>query len=198
MLILDKHYNHCNLLAIDPGLNNIGLCAYELYLNPFKLNRIHATTIKEDRVIDDVTYDSETALERDYKRARMVNAVMRHVLAVNPAIVVCESPFFDRSKPGSFAILTEVILEIRQGVYRFNDRIRFSFLAPQAVKKTLGVAGIKGKDIVREAMEKQTHLLNVLDQEIDDIDDHSIDAMAVGYTFMLQNFETGETLCPIM
>ncbi len=198
MLKADTHYQHCNLLAIDPGLNNIGLATYELSLVPFKINRIHASTLKEDRVIDDIVYDNETALERDYKRSRMVAAVMKHVVEVNPDIIICESPFFDRNKPGSFAILTEVILEIRQEISRFNDRIRFSFLAPQLVKKTLGVAGIKGKEIVRDAMEKQTHLLSALDQSIDDIDEHSIDAMTVGYTFILQNFDTGDALCPII
>lgn len=192
MFPYSENYHSFRLVSIDPGLNNIGIADFSIDTQPFAITRIHAETLKEQRVVDDVYYDEELAEERHYKRERMINALMKHIREANPSIVVCESPFFDRTKPSSFAVLVEVLLDIQQAIRRYDDRIRFCVFAPQLVKKTLDVAGIKGKEIVKEAMGKQTHLLNVLVDDFEGLDEHSIDAMAVGYTYITRNYQKKE------
>jgi Holliday junction resolvasome RuvABC endonuclease subunit len=194
MLVIDDKYKHFRLVSIDPGLNNIGVAVFDIELDKdgFKMRRISAQTLKEGNVVDDICYDSEIDEERSYKRARMVSALMKVIRTADPSMVICESPFFDRTKPSSFAVLVEVMMAIQDSVHMYNSRIRFSIFAPQLVKKTLGVAGIKGKEIVREAMEKQTALLNVLVEELASLDEHAIDAMAIGYTFLLKYFKEQE------
>ena len=177
------------LIAIDPGLNNIGIAVYTLQLTPFRILSIDAQTIKEDRVCEDSYYSEEGAMDRYSKRKRMVSALMKVIQAHPPAYFISESPFFDRRKPSSFAVLTEVLVDIQDSVRELDDRIHMSFVSPQSAKKSLGVAGIKGKEIVREALSKQAELLAVLHPGMDDLDEHAIDSVVVGYSFIETYFE---------
>lgn len=177
------------LIAIDPGLNNIGIAIYTLQLNPFRILSIDAQTLKEDRVCEDSYYSEEGATDRYSKRKRMVSALMKVVQAHPPAYFISESPFFDRRKPSSFAVLTEVLVDIQDSIRELDDRIHMSFISPQSAKKSLGVAGIKGKEIVREALGQHTELIPVLRPAIDQLDEHAIDSVVVGYSFIETYFE---------
>lgn len=186
MLKLSAAYSHFKLIAIDPGLNNIGIAIFEASLNPFKIVRINAQTLQSHRVVENDGLDDECFPERAVKRYRMLNAYRSILERELPHRVVCESPFFDRRKPGSFAILTEIMVGLFDTLISFNPNIPFSTVEPLLVKHTLGVAGQKGKDVVREAMVKQKDLLSVLSQDINKLDEHAIDAIGVGYTYLLR------------
>jgi hypothetical protein len=177
------------LIAIDPGLNNIGIAIYTLQLNPFRILSIDAQTLKEDRVCEDSYYSEEGVIDRYSKRKRMVSALMKVVSAHPPAYFISESPFFDRRKPSSFAILTEVLVDIQDSVRELDDRIHMSFISPQSAKKSLGVAGIKGKEIVREALSQQAELIPLLRPSLDQLDEHAIDSVVVGYSFIETYFK---------
>ena len=174
------------ILAIDPGLHNIGLSVFQVGLNPSKILSISAETLKSTRVIDASGLDDDDFIERVHIRYSMRSAFRHYVESVNPSLVVSESPFFDRRKPGSFAILTEIMTGLFDTVTEVNPMIRFSVLAPQLVKMVLGVAGQKGKDVVREAMRQTEPIMSVLQQPLDHLDEHSVDSTAVGYAFLLR------------
>lgn len=186
MLVIDPRYNTFTLLAIDPGLNNTGIAIFQIQVKPFKILSIEAMTLKADRLIDDSELDDEDYMERLHKRYKMGNSLTRLLDIYNPSFVVSESPFFDRRKPGSFAVLTEVLTELYDRVVAFNPLIKFSMVEPLLVKKILGVAGQKGKEVVREAMEKMKELLQVLRNPLSELDEHGIDAIGVGYTWLLR------------
>lgn len=183
MFPIPDSYQQFDLVAIDPGLNNIGVAVFQFQTNPLKILTINAFTIKEERVEDRTCLDGEYIAEQVVKRTRMVNAVLTVLKKVSPEALVSESPFFDRRKPGSFAVLTEVINDIFSGTLRFNNNIRISMVAPLLVKHTLGVAGQKGKEVVKEAMSQTQEVLEVLESDFDELDEHAIDAIGVGYTY---------------
>ena len=172
------------LLAIDPGLNNCGIAIFEIQVKPFAILSIHALTLKSERLIDDSCLDDDDFIERLHKRYKMGNALRSLLERYDPCIVVSESPFFDRRKPGSFAILTEVITTLFDTVVEYNTLIRFSFVEPLLVKKVLGVAGEKGKEVVREAMGKVEDVMTVLIDPLEQLDEHAIDSIGVGYTWL--------------
>ena len=171
-------------IAIDPGLNNTGVAVFNIQVKPFKIISIKAETLKADRLVDDSGLDDEDFAERIHKRYKLGHALEAFLNQYNPCIVVSESPFFDRRKPSSFAVLTEVITTLFDTVVNYNPLIRFSLVEPLLVKHTLGVAGQKGKDVVREAMEKETIILEALLDPLENLDEHSIDAIGVGYTWV--------------
>lgn len=173
-------------VAIDPGLNNVGVAIYRVQVNPFAVLSIQAFTLKAERLVDTSGLDDDAFTERLHKRHSMASAFRKVLEEVNPCLVVCESPFFDRRKPGSFAVLTEVMTTLLDTVTAYNPVVRFSVVEPQLVKKVLGVAGQKGKDVVRDAMEKETLLIAALSTPLNFLDEHGVDAIGVGYTYLVK------------
>lgn len=186
MLVTNEHHQTFKILAIDPGLNNTGIAIFEVQSEPAKILSIHALTLKAERLIDDSELDDEDYIERLHKRYSMGSALQKLLVQYDPCVVVSESPFFDRFRPGSFAILTEVLTTLFDTVVRYNPLIRFSLVEPLLVKKVLGVAGQKGKEVVRESMEKQTMILSVLQDPLEQLDEHAVDAIGVGYTWLIK------------
>ena len=186
MLVHDKLLEEFCFIAIDPGLNNTGIAIFYVKVTPFEILSITASTLKSDRLIDDSGLDDENFTERLHKRYKMGNALKRILEETNPCVVVSESPFFDRRKPGSFAVLTEVLTTLFDTVVNYNPLIRFSMVEPLLVKKVLGVAGQKGKEVVREAMSKETLLIQALSSPLEHLDEHAVDAVGVGYTYLLK------------
>lgn len=171
------------LLAIDPGLNNTGVAVFKLNLDPFEIVSINALTLQAQRLIDTSGLDDEDYAERAHKRYSMAHALKSIIVRENPSAIACESPFFDRRKPSSFAVLTEVLITYYDTAVKVNPAVRFSYVEPLLVKKILGVAGQKGKEPVRESMEKQD-FLSKLTQRLDDLDEHAVDAIGVGITYI--------------
>lgn len=176
-------------LFLDPGLNNTGVSVYRIDQYERKILSIEAGTLKAIRLIDDSGIDDEFHEERIIKRLQMGKGLRLWLENHSPDIVVTESPFFDRKKPSSFQILSEVLTTLYDEVLRYNRMVRFQKLAPQAVKKSLGVAGIKGKEIVKEAVEKTALIMEHFPKGIDHLDEHGIDAVAVGYAWLMTKSE---------
>ena len=175
-----------NLLGVDPGLNNIGLAIYTLSLHPFRIVSIHSFTLKAERVIDTSGLRDDIHTDRLRKRHAMINAFSRVLASVNPSIVACESPFFDRRKPSSFQVLAEILVSLTDAVAKHNPNTLFTTVEPLTVKKILGVAGKKGKEVVKEGMVKIPEIMSVLKTPIEQMDEHAIDSTAVGYTFIVK------------
>lgn len=192
MFPVPDNYTQFKIIALDPGLNNIGVAIFDIEAYPLKIVRIHALTLKEERVLDTVTLDDDYTPDRTMKRGRMVAGVMKFIRAHDPISVVSESPFFNRLMPSSFAVLTEVINDIFKEILEYNNNIRLSTVEPLLVKHTLGVAGKKGKDVVREAMNTRKDILDLLDVELDFLDEHAIDAIGVGVTYFTRRLSLGE------
>lgn len=186
MLALSNHYDEFTLLALDPGLNNTGVAIFRIRRSPVEILSISAMTLKADKLVDSSGLDDEEYSEQIHKRYSM-GAGLAELLEIHmPDQVASESPFFDRRKPGSFKILAEVLTTLFDTVVRYNKLAKFSTVEPLLVKKVLGVAGQKGKEVVREAMEKETKLLAVLQQPLERLDEHAIDAIGVGYTWLVK------------
>lgn len=183
MLTLPKGLTRLTLIAIDPGLNNTGVAIYKLALNPFAILSIDAFTLRAQYLLDASGLDDEDYAERVHKRYSMANALKGIFLSEMPTVIACESPFFDRRKPSSFAVLTEVLVTFFDTAVEVNPGVRFTYVEPLLVKKVLGVAGQKGKEPVREAMEKQD-FIDKLIQKVEDLDEHAIDAVGVGITYL--------------
>lgn len=183
MLNKETYPDVFTMVAIDPGLNNTGVAVFKLRLDPHEIVSISAFTLQAQRIIDTSGLDDEDYAERIHKRMSMTNALRKIYEREDPCIISCESPFFDRRKPSSFAVLSEVLVSYLDAAVAHNPLVRFCQVEPLLVKKALGVAGQKGKEVVREAMQKSS-LIEKLEQSIDHLDEHAIDAIGVGYTWL--------------
>ena len=185
MLKPEQRLTTIKLLSIDPGLNNTGIAEYTLELLPeFKIVSIVAYTLSSTRLIDDSGFDDDDVVERIIKRHKLQNALSKTLDYFKPDVAVCESPFFNPKMPSSFAALTEVVSGFFDTILSYNPRCSFHLLAPKFVKRVFNIAGLKGKDVVKEAVSKVEDLMLPLQGSIESLDEHAIDGIAIGYAWI--------------
>lgn len=187
MLKVPEHQTY-TLLTIDPGLNNTGLAFFKIDPDQPAILSIDTELLSAQRLVDDSGFDQEDHFERLVKRSAQARALKRILEHLDPCIVVCESPFFNAKRPSSFAILTEVVTHLFDTVAMHNPLCRFHWHAPQHVKKAIGCAGIKGKEIIQESLQKIDQITSVLVKPLDEISEHERDAIAVGFSYLVQQY----------
>lgn len=185
-IVIPCGYNMLNILSIDPSSTSVGIARYLVNSNTYDIVDISAGTLNLD------TYSYDPMLFNNIhsdKTIRLVKLEYRFIELLNevkPDVVVCESAFFNPSRPNAFSSLTEVIFLLGSLTIKYNPNIRFITLPPKTIKEAIGSLKIsdKGKDIVKESILKIPDIYNLVYKFIDSLDNHAIDAIAIGYTFL--------------
>jgi Holliday junction resolvasome RuvABC endonuclease subunit len=108
-----------------------------------------------------------------------------------PVIVVCESPFFNAKRPQAYGALVETLSAVRRALWEYDPYMQLYLIDPPRVKRAVGAAGNAGKDDMRTAVLKLAQELRYQGPvPLECIDEHSIDAIAVGYSKLVE-FRTG-------
>lgn len=173
-------------MSMDPGLNNIGIAIFDIETQPLRITQITAQTLQEDKVVNRISADEDLFPEQFRKRLRMQAAVLSIFKETQPEIFVSESPFFNPKMPSSFQILTKVIEGIFEQTYRENNYVLQGLIEPLTAKKQFGIAGQKGKEVVKDAVGRELRIMDVLVEDLEKLSEHAIDAIIVGYTFIQQ------------
>lgn len=184
LLVPPPDYGIIKMVAIDPGLTTCGVSIYELDTFNKKILSISAFTIDTDRLSDNSGLFTDIVTERFIKIYKLCNMLKTIIIASDAKIVVSEAPFYNRFMPMAYGALLEVVSSIHHAVVTIGNEIVFDMFAPQQVKMCVGVAGKKGKDIVKEAITKIPQVLDKIQSDFSMLDEHSIDATAVGFSFL--------------
>lgn len=91
----------------------------------------------------------------------------------------------NRLQPSAYGPLVAVMTLIQDALISYAPGVPFMVIQPQQGKKGVGVAGIKGKGVMREAVKGIPVLIEALKRGnclLDELDEHAIDSIAVGYT----------------
>lgn len=100
---------------------------------------------------------------------------------VNPVSIVCESPFYNSRRPSAFSALTEVVCAIRYACFEYSRFLGLELVDPPSAKIAAGAKGNAKKEQVQEAIFKLTNLNYKGDVGLENLDEHSIDAIAIAY-----------------
>lgn len=169
------------ILSIDPGTQNLGVCFAIARLGDKQFEVQNVETIDIDRLVNIVNSE----LVEDYsKYPVMYNSVYRLtselIIQFQPDWVICESPYMNSRFPLPYAILTLCTQAIHTAVKNYSTSIGFSMIDPASVKKQIGVKGNTGdKEAVKKAVLNNPFIKSNL--LLTDIDEHSSDAIAIGY-----------------
>ena len=100
-----------------------------------------------------------------------------------PHAVIVESNYLGKFA-NSFAALVECVIVIRNALYKYDPFIPLYMVDPSTAKINAGMAKVKGtdKEDVRRALRSRTDLK--WDIDIDSLDEHAVDACAIGYYYM--------------
>lgn len=171
-------------MSIDPGLNNCGVCIYDIEYKTNRVISIYAFTLVIEKVKDLSGLDIESFSERVVKLYKLKEILKSVLLTYSPSFVVCESPFFNRFRPTAYSALVEVLSVIRSSVIEYNSNISFNTLEPLLIKKIVGAGMMKGKLDVKQAVSQNKFIMERLIVDLNTLDEHAIDAIAIGFSFL--------------
>lgn len=182
MLVMPKSNESFRIAGFDPGAN-LGLAFIENALdgsNPI-VRRV------ETEKLNPAEYGYKEIAElhgnRVVRLMIMHDRVTQFLRDVKPHGVVVEGNYLGRFA-NAFASLVECVAVIRSAVYAYDPFMTLHLVDPTTVKTNIGMTKIRGTD--KEDVKKAMKNLKSLDWDginIDDLDEHSIDSVAITYYY---------------
>lgn len=172
------------VIAIDPGSHHTGIARFDVKPAQKEIVSIRAWTVHVDKLKNDTGLLEELCSDKFIRFYKLRNEILRIFVRENPLYVAYEGPFMNRLQPSAYGPLVALQTLIQDALISYNAGTPFFVLQPQQGKKAVGVAGKKGKDVMREAIKNYPELMQGLTQGhclLDELDEHAIDAIAVGF-----------------
>ncbi len=189
-----------NLLAIDPGTNQMGVSIFAMDMVAFKIQKIRSWTIGVKELKNETGLVEEFHSASFLKLMKIKKVIGDLLVEENIHHVAYEAPFMGMLQPSAYGPLVALMTIVHMSVVEFGQDVRFTIFPPQTVKKSIGVAGKKGKEVVLEAIKNIPAIMIALQEghcQLDDLDNNAVDSVAVGYTAVESELFRELKLCPI-
>lgn len=179
------------VVAIDPGSFKCGYCEMLIDFQTREILSVTANTIKVESLRDDTGLWDDLISPATQRYYKLRNELIRRFEAFQPHYVVYEGPFMNKFQPSAYGPLVSLMTVAHDAVMHYNLSVPFITFQPQVVKKSVGIAGKKGKEVVIAALRKVEAITAVLQVDLDSLDDNGVDSIAVGYTFFVEDILPG-------
>lgn len=182
MLVIPKSKEPFRIAGFDPGAN-LGLAYLENALDGS--NPIVKRVVTEKLNPAGFGYKEIAKIhgDRTVRLMIMYDLVTQFLRTVKPHAVIVEGNYLGRFA-NAFGSLVECVAVIRSAVYAYDPFMILHIVDPTTVKTNIGMKRIRGtdKDDVRRAL-KALKTLDWGDINIDNLDEHSIDSVAITYYY---------------
>lgn len=170
------------ILSADPGSTMMGLAITEISPDFKTLTVVDATTVNLAKLLNrNEQSRAELFGDKVTKLHILRQAVSKYAEAWEPLIAIAETPYKGRFAQ-AYAVLTECYSAIRLGLYDHNPAMVLNGIDPSSVKASVGVNGRSGdKELMRAALLNLPDLVLTIPLVL--LDEHAIDAIAVGYSY---------------
>lgn len=172
------------ILACDPGTNSLGLSIQDVNLTEGVCTVLDAYTVHVPRVMK--LYCSDTLYYNDERVAKLKAveyAVSNYARAWEVERAVTESPYMGKF-PAAYAALVSCISAIRSGCSIYDKTLYLDIIDPATIKRHLGVKGNSGDKALMLAGIQKCEAIDLSLIKLDDLDEHSVDAIAVGHAYL--------------
>lgn len=169
------------IISIDPGTDSLGFAVMDVTYDNFNINRTIAKTIMASKHVNEDSWVSQIHGYRMARIQKLKSLLIDHFDKIEPAFIVCESPFFNPRRPGAFQPLAEILFAIKEAVLVHNSWLPLHLIDPSTIKKSVNAPGNADKTVMKKAVTSLKDINYEGDIRIEDLDEHSIDAIAVGY-----------------
>lgn len=174
-------------ISADPGINTMGVSVIDPS-NGYKV--IESILIKNARKFT----DEEKVVEASYggrvvKVLAIVAKFEELLKKYEIDTIVLEAPFYNALTPMAFGSLLEIINVIKYQVV-LKRQLNFKLIEPLLVKKLFTNKGMASKEAIKFFLKQKQEDKSVqLDLNIDDMSEHEIDAVAIGYVYYISMIE---------
>jgi Holliday junction resolvasome RuvABC endonuclease subunit len=181
MLILPSVSPVYRILGIDPGTNTLGVAILDINLSTLSVDIVHAKTYSGQTMSGDHRWFEEVHGGRASRLKSHQENLYAIMVEWNPHFVIAESPYM-RKFPQAFAALVECVMAIRAAVIQYDRFMPLALVDPPTAKKSAGMVGkLSGKELVRIALRKLTYLNYAPGIDLEALDEHEVDAIAVAH-----------------
>lgn len=187
MLYLPEYNTPFRVAAIDPGTNTLGTAILDVDLYTGQVYLVDAQTFSGNRMFG--TYQNMLSVhgERRTKLHAHEQVLLSWMQFYLPHVVICESPFLGRF-PQAYEALVECKMAIRNAVMQYDLTLPLETVDPPSAKMAVGAPTKRPKGMskddfkltVKTAIAKLP-IVNISSRSLSSLDEHSSDAIAVGY-----------------
>lgn len=174
-----------SIIGIDPGTETLGVAKIDVEMDTLSIVSSHAKTLVGSKLAGKENWSSYTYGDRFSRIAALEDELYRYFQLEQPYLISCEAPFINRRRPMAYGALVEVVCAIRRAIIRHDPWKRLTMYEPIVAKAAVGVTGKirkgESKNVVRTAVLKRDDWNYAGDVSLDELDEHSIDALAVAY-----------------
>ena len=178
------------VLGIDPGTTTCGYSVLEYDILTLEATVLHSETVKTTKL--EGYYEEKIEQHGDrYARLRALEDELLYVMKKYKVHrVISESPYMSR-RPQAYAALVECLYAIQNAVIRYSAEMGLETVTPSEAKKCVGVPGNSGdKEAILRALKTEVAERRlVCEIDLDTLDEHSTDAIAVNYS-VIQNWRS--------
>lgn len=180
------------LLCVDPGIN-LGLSVLEVDRDTRNIKVLDART----SILNDIAkhYYEELLDNQGIIIARIIvieDLIKKYGEYWCPDFIIHETAFSAHGRRfggsiESFASLRENILGIRLAACKFDQSIPVVSVNPSTVKYCVVGAKSDDKDQIKKGLKTKSNI-DLSEVDLDSLDQHAIDAIAIGYTFVQKQY----------
>jgi len=170
------------IFGIDPGTTKLGLSIMTIDLDHRSIVKTTAMTLNGEKL----AHNGFLAEHYSHRLSRIegLNIEISKLLdTYQPFAISSEAPFFNVLRPSAFAPLMETICSLRSTLYNYDPFKPLNMVDPSSVKNAVGAKGGSNKVTVRAALLELPDLCYHGTVPIEDLDEHSIDSIAVNYWY---------------
>lgn len=181
------------IIGLDPGSYNLGVAVLHFNIETLQVVGVEAWTLKGDKLARQAPW--VTDIHGDLE-GRIQAILERFTITLNyfqPFLVASESPFINKKFPQAGLVLTRVVASVRQALMRHDVWKPLEFIDPPTVKNAVGVKGNRGGKEGKEDMKVAVSKLAIEgvlpytgSVPLLELDEHSIDAIAVAYARLIR------------
>lgn len=181
MLFIPEGDDVYRLVSIDPGSSTLGVALFNIDLSNRYCYVEDAFTVNAFQRSQQYPQFIEVYGER----AARLHSHQEFLLGLfdnySPHGVICEAPYMGRF-PQAYAALVECVAAVRQAVIRYDCSIPLLTVDPPTAKIAVGVSGRgSNKEDIQKAIRQLPNLTYGERVDVTLLDEHSADAVAVGY-----------------
>ena len=167
-------------MGLDPGTNKLGVGIMCVDMKTSAIVSISAITLVGEKLAKG-SWMSEMHGDRFGRIAVLQDQLAGILHAYQVVDIASESPFYSLRHPNAYGALTEVICAIRDAVVYYDCWKGLTLIDPPTVKIAVGAKGNADKDVMKEKVMALLgqHYQGII--PINELDEHSVDAIAVVY-----------------
>lgn len=170
-----------SVIGIDPGSTTLGVAVITFDCTTAQVVQTEAWTINAERLAGKFGWSEQMHGARASRLMAIEENLAQLFMRVQPLAIASESPFINNRFPQAGIALTEVICSIRNAVLRYDVWRQLYLIPPSTVKNAVGAKGGGDKNAVKAALLLLPALTQTCLQNPNELDEHSIDALACAY-----------------